>query len=217
MFRQEGIAELTVGEIAQRLRCSRSRLYALAKTKDDLFLLIAKRYLGSLLLQSDEVIGAEGDVVQAINSYLDIGVRASALLGVPFLRDLEASGRGRRLFDAYQAKRGRGLASLVARGVADGVFNPRHAVLVAEILLGGALRIRRPRFLQRSGLSLEEAFAEFYALLLHGLLKQADGGALPVTRHWKAGEAAQADTSAPSAGGEADDVVDLLLRASVRH
>lgn len=62
--------------------------------------------------------------------------------------------------------------------------------------MGGALRIRRTRFLARTGLTLEEAFAEFYALLLHGLLKQPEGAGLPVTRHWK-GSGAQSPRTCP--------------------
>lgn len=224
LLRQEGIADLTVGEIARRLHCSRSRLYALAETKEELFLSVARRYLDSLLEASDAVTVVDGDAVAAITRYLDIGVRASALLGVPFLRDLDASRAGRRLFDAYQARRGQGLARLVEQGVAQGVFNPRHAALVAEILMGGALRIRRTRFLARTGLTLEEAFAEFYALLLHGLLKQPEGAGLPVTRHWK-GTGAHTPTDAPTQATEDEerpdsgpaDIAELLIQASIRH
>ncbi|WP_051303451.1 TetR/AcrR family transcriptional regulator [Comamonas composti] len=223
LLRLEGIADLTVAELAKRLRCSRSRLYAIAETKEELFLLMAKRYLGLLLEESKAVEAAGGDIVPAIRRYLDIGVRASAQLGVPFLRDLDATRQGRRLFDSYQAKRGQGLARLVEQGVAQGMFNPRHAELVAEILMGGALRIRRTRFLARTGLTLEEAFAEFYALLLHGLMKNAEGSGQPAQKHWK-GDAVPAAAPSPAAADTADaeaaepsDITELLLKASIRH
>lgn len=224
LVRQEGIADLTVGEIARRLRCSRSRLYAMAETKEELFLSVARRYLDSLLEASDAITVVDGDAVAAITRYLDIGVRASALLGVPFLRDLDASRAGRRLFDAYQAQRGQGLARLVEQGVAQGVFHPRHAALVAEILMGAALRIRRTRFLARTGLTLEEAFSEFYALLLHGLLKHPEGGGLPTTQH-RQGRDAPPSVPAPAAMPEDEDgsddgpsdIAELLIQASIRH
>lgn len=222
LFRVEGVSDLTVGEIARRLSCSRSRLYSVAETKEDLFLVVARRHLNSLLEESDTLRAREGDVVETITQYLDIGVRASALLGVPFLRDLDASRQGRRLFDSYQEKRGHGLAKLVERGVAQGVFHPRHATLVAEILMGGALRIRRTRFLARAGLTLEEAFSEFYELLLHGLMKPGRGKEHGSPQSWKlpALPDAVARTSISStddADADADGITELLIKASVRH
>ena len=220
LFRVEGVSELTVGEIARRLSCSRSRLYSVAETKEELFLVVAKQYLNSLQLESDALISKDGDVVEIITQYLDIGVRGSALLGVPFLKDLDASRQGRRLFDSHQEKRAQGLAHLVQRGVEKGVFHPRHAILVAEILMGGALRIRRTRFLARTGLTLEEAFSEFYELLLHGLMKQGHGREVGVSKDWKLPtlpDAAAKISGSSSDDTDADGIAELLMKASVRH
>ncbi|MEG2467044.1 MAG: TetR/AcrR family transcriptional regulator [Comamonas sp.] len=220
LFRVEGVSELTVGEIARRLSCSRSRLYSVAETKEELFLVVAKQHLNSLLLESDALRSKDGDVVEIITQYLDIGVRASALLGVPFLKDLDASRQGRRLFDSYQEKRGQGLAHLVQRGVEKGVFHPRHAILVAEILMGGALRIRRTRFLARTGLTLEEAFSEFYELLLHGLMKQGHGRQVGLSQNWKLPALPDAAVQIPESSSDdtdADGITELLIKASVRH
>lgn len=220
LFRVEGVSELTVGEIARRLSCSRSRLYSVAETKEELFLVVAKQYLNSLQLESDALISKDGDVVEIITQYLDIGVRGSALLGVPFLKDLDASRQGRRLFDSHQEKRAQGLAHLVQRGVEKGVFHPRHAILVAEILMGGALRIRRTRFLARTGLTLEEAFSEFYELLLHGLMKQGHGREVGVSKDWKLPTSPDAALKIPESSSddtEPDGITELLIKASVRH
>ena len=54
------------------------------------------------------------------------------------------------------------LAELVDEGVRRGFFIPCHGLLVSEVILGAAMRIRRPAFLAQAVLTLEEAFQEFY-------------------------------------------------------
>lgn len=65
------------------------------------------------------------------------------------------------------------LAELVDEGVRRGFFIPCHGLLVSEVILGAAMRIRRPTFLAQAALKLEEAFQEFYRMLLGGLLVEA--------------------------------------------
>lgn len=166
----EGIAQLTVAEIARHLSCSRRRLYALAETKEGLFLTGARCLFEGLLQEGNAAITQASGIPDAIASYLDVGVRAAGRLSMAFLADLESSRQGRKLFDDYQMGRSQGLTHLIDEGARQGLFAPRHAQVVAEVMLGAALRIRRPGFLAKSGLTMEEAFHELYELLLNGLL-----------------------------------------------
>ena len=50
------------------------------------------------------------------------------------------------------------------------MFAPCHGLVVSELILGAALRLRRPAFLAQANLTIEEAFQEFYRVLLGGLL-----------------------------------------------
>lgn len=175
LFLEQGVSALTVADIAARAHCSRRRIYALAATKEELFLLVARRMFDSLVREGHEVAKGKGDLSEAITAYLGVGARASARIGVAFLTDLDASEKGRQLYDDYQSARLRGMEHLVDDGVEQGCFAAHNSRLVAETLLGAAQRLRRPQFLGEAGLTLEQAFQDLYKLVLHGLLIKGQG------------------------------------------
>lgn len=170
LFLAEGIGSLTVGEIAERMRCSRRRLYAIAQNKEEIFCAVVERFFRAKLDEGNELIRQPRDLPVALAAYLDVGVRAAGRMSANFLLDIEASESARALFDAYQQARTAGMSQLIDRGVRDGVFSRCHGQVVAEVIFGAALRLRRPAFLDAAGLTIEEAFQELYRVLLEGLL-----------------------------------------------
>lgn len=166
----EGIKGLTVGEIAARLHCSRRRLYDIAQTKEEIFCAAAGHFFDRVLSQSEALVGREQDLTAALAAYLDVGVQAAGRIGAQFLKDVENSVTARGIFDRYQQARTVRLSQLIDEGVRQGVFAPCHGLVVSELILGAALRLRRPDFLAQADLTIEEAFQEFYRVLLGGLL-----------------------------------------------
>lgn len=170
LFLSEGMSGLTVADIAARLRCSRRRLYALAATKEELFHAIAQRHFNHVLVESEAVMKRTDDLPRVMATYLEIGAQASSRFSMQFLRDLEGSEQGQTLFDEYQLKRTMRLCELIDHGVASGVFVQCHGPVVSEFIRGAARQIRSPDFLARAGVTMNEAFHEFYRILLGGLL-----------------------------------------------
>lgn len=173
LFLADGVKRLTVGEIAALLRCSRRRLYDIAQTKEEIFCAVVQRFFQSALDEGDALIRIEPNLTEAIAAYLDVGVRAGSRLGVQCLKDIEESEATRTIFDTYQHARIFKLSQLIDEGVRQGVFVACHGLLVAEAILGAAMRLRRPAFLAQADLTIEAAFAEFYRLFLGGLLVES--------------------------------------------
>lgn len=170
LFLAEGIRDLTIGEIARRMRCSRTRLYAIAPTKEEIFLFIVDRFFTGVFEEGKATAARAPNPARALIESLAVGVNAGKRTSVAFLRDVEASEQPRQSFDRYQLARTRSFSHLVDQGVAEGMFVECHGAVVAELVLGAALRLRQPAFLSREGLTLESAFDEFYRVLLRGLL-----------------------------------------------
>ncbi|MFJ4289522.1 TetR/AcrR family transcriptional regulator [Cupriavidus sp. NPDC089707] len=173
LFCREGIKNLTVGEIAARLHCSRRRLYGIAETKEEIFCVAVDHFFRVLLEQGEAIIREEPDPTVAIAAYLNVGIRAGSHMCAQFLKDIEDSEAASASFDAYQQARADGLTRLIDDGVRKGVFVPCHGRVVSELLLGAALRLRRPAFLAQANLTIEEAFRELYRAVLGGLLVKA--------------------------------------------
>ena len=213
----EGIRALTVGEIAARMHCSRRRLYDIAQTKEEIFCVLTERFFRQILGRGEVLASREEDLTGALAAYLDVGVQAASRISVPFLKDMEDSPAARKAFDNYQHARTVRLSELVDEGVRQGVFVQCHGLVVSELILGAALRLRRPAFLARADLSIEEAFQEFYRLLLSGLL--ADGAAPKAPLRGKTAGAGGAgrvrpNTAARKKRSMKDDDVDRLLIAA---
>lgn len=170
LLKTEGISGLSVAEIAARLQCSRRRLYALAPTKEGLLHLVAQAHFDGMLREGFEAAAREQDPARAIAAYLNVGVTSTAGLGQAFLQDLEASPEGRDIFDRYQHARADGGRRIVEEGIRRGDFNAHNPLLAMEVLLGASLRLRRPEFLAKAGLTISEAFEEAYSIILGGLL-----------------------------------------------
>lgn len=172
----EGISELTVGAIAARLRCSKRRLYELAPSKEELFCLVAQSFFDKTLREADRVAADRNDLAAALCDCLGVGAEAAQRVGLPFLRDMEASDRARAIFDGYHQARSERIRVLIDTGVEEGVFVPCHGELVTQMLLSATMVLRRPAFLSGVGLSLEEAFGEMYRVLLGGLVARSQPG-----------------------------------------
>jgi AcrR family transcriptional regulator len=170
LFVREGSNGLTLSEIASRLRCSRRRLYEIAKTKDELFCLVVKRFLAGVMDEAEDQVRKTCDPAEALVLYLEVGVRAAGRVTTAFLRDVDALEPARFTFDRYQEVRATRFCQLIDEGVRQGAFIECHGPVVAEFVLAAAMRLRTHAFLTRTSLTAEEAFREFYRVLLGGLL-----------------------------------------------
>lgn len=170
LVKREGISGLSVAQIAARLRCSRRRLYALAPTKEGLLYRVAREHFDRMLRHGYELAEQEQDAARAIVAYLRVGVTWTRTLSQAFLRDLEASAEGRAIFDDFQQARAERGQLIIEAGIRNGDFNAHNPLVAVEVMLGAARRLRRPEFLERSGLTISEAFDEAYTIMFEGLL-----------------------------------------------
>lgn len=171
----EGVSSLTVADIAQRLQCSRRRIYEIADTKEELFVNVCRQVLAANLEKGFAAARSETNGAKAIAMYLRATLNASGLSKAA-LTDLDATESGRAVFDDYQLARVRGLEAMIDDGVRQGLLVPHNPRVVSEAILGAAHRLRNQRFLEETGLTIGAAFTEFYEIVLNGLLvkPQAD-------------------------------------------
>jgi AcrR family transcriptional regulator len=177
LIKREGITSMSVADIARRLRCSRRRLYEIAPTKEGLLLAVARQQFKDSLTIGFTAAEAESDPARSLMAYLSAGLRAAEHLTAAFLSDLQQSEEGRAMFDEFQVARSMGARKILEEGMRCGEFRPLNAEVVSEVFLGAALRLRRADVLQRAGLSMPDAFAQAYELVLDGLLVRREPAA----------------------------------------
>lgn len=171
LFLAEGFAAFTLDDLAGRLRCSKSTLYALAPSKEQLAVRVVTQFFRGAAERIEERIGGIDDARKLIGEYL-AGVaeqlnRASAA----FMHDLAEFGPAREAYELNSRFAAKRLRQFIDKGVADGVFRDVHARLVAEMTGLIVEGIQTGVLGRRTDVSDADAFTALGELLLGGLNK----------------------------------------------
>lgn len=169
LFLAEGFSRFTLDDLALRLHCSKSTLYALAGSKEQLAHRVGKHFFrkATAAVEADTV--TEDDPGRRVTAYLIAVARALAPAGPAFHRDLDAFPPGRAVYERNTAAAAERVRSLIADGVARGRFREVHPALVADTVTTLMFRIGRGDTGRATGLDDATAYRELAVLLLHGI------------------------------------------------
>jgi AcrR family transcriptional regulator len=169
LFLAEGFVRFTLDDLALRLRCSKSTLYVLAGSKEQL----AQRVIKHFFRKATEAVEASTITVRdpalRVTAYLNAVAAALAPAGPTFHRDLDSFDPGREVYERNTALAADRVRELISDGVAQGCFREVHPALVADTVTTLMLRIGRGDTARATGLDDATAYRELAALLLHGI------------------------------------------------
>jgi AcrR family transcriptional regulator len=169
VFLREGIRAVRIGELASEASCSRSTLYELAPSKEDLLLLVLDRMMRRIMLRGAQAIERATDPVDRVRAMMTSGALDLAALGPRFLEAVRRHSPARLLFDRRIAEGRDALASLIEDAVRAGQFRPVNAAVVADAMIAVVLRFTDPEFVGSTTVSRTSALAELVDVLLDGL------------------------------------------------
>ncbi len=169
LFLAEGFARFTLEDLALRLRCSKTTLYALAGSKEQLAVRVVRHFFRRATADVEARTAGEDDPARRVTAYLEAVARALTPASRAFRRDLEAFPPGRAVYEHNTAVAAERVTTLIAGGVAAGVFRAVHPALVADTVTTLMLRIGRGDTARATGLDDAAAYRELAALLLHGI------------------------------------------------
>jgi AcrR family transcriptional regulator len=176
MIVDDGFASLTVGEMAARLKCSRSTLYDLAPSKDELVLIVVDRRLrriGRIKQERLDQIDDYADKIKMVISGKFLELRETQLR---FMEDVAKTPAVQRLIADHFRYGVLQLREVIEDGIAVGRFRPLHSLVVAEVIDAALERIQRPDLLRDSGMTWDGATIELMELLCAGLVLEAPSG-----------------------------------------
>lgn len=180
LMMHEGFLHLSTDEIARRLRCSKATLYRLAPSREELFELVIERWLARIRDAGWRTVAESEGWTAKLVGYLSNPIETlTREASFKFVSDVQSFPAGYRIWLAHQQQRMAGLEAIIDAGSRAGVFQDVHARLVAELMLTSVRRIIEPDFLASVGLSLTDAFEEWYRVLEHGLVLRTPNGAKP--------------------------------------
>ena len=170
IFLQEGFRRVAVGELAARLHCSRATLYALAPSKERLFLLVLERLLARIRGMGSAAYAEGAAAEDCIIRAMAPGVTELRKSSVAFFADIAGFAPAKRMLAEHQRTRVDEACRTIEDGIRKGALRGVHLRLVAEGMLAAVQRVMDPEFLSEAGLRMSEAVEEIEDLFLHGLL-----------------------------------------------
>ena len=172
LFLAKGFAAFTLDDLAAQLSCSKSTLYTLAASKEQLATLVVRRFFKGAARTIEQHIEGMTDAREVIATYL-AGVsdqlrRPSA----EFMRDIAAFAPARAEYESNSHAAAERISSFIADGVRDGVFREVHATLIAQLVGVLIEAIQAGTVAERAGVSDAEAYTALAELLLDGLTRE---------------------------------------------
>lgn len=167
LFLAEGFSHLTLDDIAARLRCSKSTLYTLAGSKDELVRRVTIHFFKRATNAIEAIL--EQTRSERIAAYLIAVGEELAVASDVFMADLNAFAPAREVYEANTRAAAQRVRELIEEGVGNGAYRQVHASFAADLVATIMVRIQQREVRTATGLSDAEAYAELATLLTYGL------------------------------------------------
>lgn len=169
LFLAEGFAHLTLDAIAARLRCSKSTLYTLAGSKEQLVTAATVHFFKRATASVEAEVTATIGSLERIAAYLSAVGAALAVASDRFMTDLDAFTPAREVYERNTRIAARRVQELIDEGVATGEFRGVHAAFAADLAATMMVRIQQGGVRTTTGLDDAAAYRELAAILTHGI------------------------------------------------
>jgi len=167
---REGLADLTMAEIAARVGCSLRTFYGIAPSRDELLLTVVDRRLHRIGRAAIEALDASMPPLDALRAYLQIANQAVQPDAMVMSAELAKVAGAGRLFDSPADYLTAVTQKLLERAVAEGQIGPVDTAAVAHVLAGLGREFARPGVAEIAEASPKETADAISELILQGLL-----------------------------------------------
>ncbi|MFY0409511.1 TetR/AcrR family transcriptional regulator [Solicola sp. PLA-1-18] len=167
IFLAEGFAHLGVAELARRLSCSKSTLYAVAPSKEQIVLTAVRAFFRGATARVEQSAAVAGTARDRLEAYLQAISTELRPASPAFIADVEAFAPAREIYRRNTQAAARRVRELVTEAPTvgaslDATFVGAVAALVMESVQRGDLT-------RTTGLDDSQAYAALTDLLVAGL------------------------------------------------
>ncbi len=172
LFLTEGFADATLADLAERLRCSRTTLYLVASSKEQIVVAVVRSYFKAAAANIEARLATEADPVARLALYLDAVAAELQPASATFHADVAAfppADEVYRLNTHFAVQRVR---ALIDDGVAAGALRDVDAAFASSVIGAVMTAIQRGSIKAETGLDDAAAYRNLSDLLVHGLGRQ---------------------------------------------
>lgn len=165
----EGLADVTMAQIAARVNCSLRTLYGISPSKDELVLTVTDRRLHRIGRAAIESLDPKLPPLDALRAYLSVANQAVDSERGEMARSFLDLPGAKRLFDSHENYLTAVVQSLLDRAVAEGFIAPVDTAAVAHVLGGLGQEFSRAHVSPAVEKSPKQTADDLTAIILRGL------------------------------------------------
>ncbi|MCW3039831.1 MAG: regulatory protein TetR [Solirubrobacterales bacterium] len=169
LYLAEGFATFTLSDLAVRLHCSKSTLYALGHSKEAVTTNVLKRFFQGATQRIEAHAAAPSDPAEQLVAYLRAVADELRAASPPFMRDIAAHPAARAVYEKNTRIAAARVRELIADGVERGGFRRVHGAFVADVVASVMVRIQSGEVERAVGLHDADAYDELAALVISGI------------------------------------------------
>ena len=174
LFLRAGFAHLTIDALTEELHCSKSTLYAIAPSRDELVIVVIKHFFRTAAGRIESQVAAIDHPRDRIASYLAGVGREMSRVSARSYADMVTHEITRSIYDHNSRVAAARVHSMIQEGIESGAFRQLHAEFVGEAISLLIEGIQEGALLQRTGLSSGEAYRELSSLVLGSLANNGE-------------------------------------------
>ena len=171
LFLAEGFAAFNIGDLTDRLRCSRTTLYALAPSKEQLVLTVVRAYFRTAAEHIEARVAQIEDPREKLAVYLEAVASELQPVSAEFFADLAEFGPGNDVYQENTRYAAHRVQTLVTDGVKAGALRPVDASFVGAAVAQVMGSIQRGEIQAGTGLDAAAAYRNLADLILNSLTR----------------------------------------------
>ncbi|MFC5267703.1 TetR/AcrR family transcriptional regulator [Kribbella qitaiheensis] len=169
LFLTQGFSRFTLDDLAAELRCSKTTLYALAPSKEQLAVEVVKHYFKNATAEVESAVGKQTRPDRRIAAYLNAVADALRPATRTFLDDVATFAPARSVYERNTRIAADRVRTLIEEGIASKAFRQVDIGFAAEMVAHTMQAIQRGDIARRTGLTDAEAYRELASFVLHSL------------------------------------------------
>jgi AcrR family transcriptional regulator len=169
LFLDQGFSRFTLDDLAAELRCSKTTLYALAPSKEQLAVEVVKHYFKNATAQVEAAVARQTRHDRRIAAYLNAVADALRPASRTFLDDVATFAPARSVYERNTRIAADRVRTLIEDGINSKTFRQVDIAFAAEMTAHTMQAIQRGDIARRTGLNDAEAYRELASFVLHSL------------------------------------------------
>lgn len=171
LYLERGFSAFTLEQAAAELKCSKSTIYALAGTREQLVRMVVVSFFRRAAERVEEKLAAETDPIRRVTAYL-AAVADELRPALPaFMDDVAGFGPTREIYERNTAIAAQRVRELISEGIDAQAFREVPVAFIADMMSSMMVRIQQREVAASTGLTDAEAYQQLASLIMNGIVR----------------------------------------------